>query len=300
MARTYGNIITAIWLDPDFRSLTAAAQHTYLMLVTQPDITSVGILPMTLRRWSNYAADTTVEGLSSALRYLSDRRFVVIDEDSEELLVRSFVRWDGGYKNPKRLMAIKSAAIAVNGGLLRGVLAGELDRLSITHQIEVTPIEGPSDAHRTPIDPPRVVVTEVGSTHKPQTTTTTRTPHSGNRDVKRGTRIPADWQPSLQLIEWVKTECPAVDGRTETAKFVDHFIAKAGKDGVKLDWDAAFRNWIRGAIERMPNSSFQQRAPTPATSGGQSTGTQRAMASVNAARQIAEARSQQTQIGASS
>jgi hypothetical protein len=45
----------------------------------------------------------------------------------------------------------------------------------------------------------------------------------------------------------MREERPDVDLRAEHRKFVDHFKAKAGKDGVKLDWDATWRNWIRNA-----------------------------------------------------
>ncbi|MGH8171822.1 MAG: DnaT-like ssDNA-binding domain-containing protein [Rhodanobacteraceae bacterium] len=64
---------------------------------------------------------------------------------------------------------------------------------------------------------------------------------------KRGSRIPDDWQPSAELREWAKREHPSVDLKLETAKFIDFWQAKAGRDAAKLDWTATFRNWIRNA-----------------------------------------------------
>jgi hypothetical protein len=68
---------------------------------------------------------------------------------------------------------------------------------------------------------------------------------------KRGCRLPPDWRPSADLIAFALRE-----GFTEreaehvAAKFRDFWTAKAGKDGVKLDWPATWRNWVRNEAER--------------------------------------------------
>lgn len=81
----------------------------------------------------------------------------------------------------------------------------------------------------------------------PQAAATT-TPTSS----KRGTRITADWQPPDEAVEMMRTTYPDrgidLDLDLETAKFVDYWLAKAGKDGCKLDWTATWRNWIRRAV----------------------------------------------------
>lgn len=38
-----------------------------------------------------------------------------------------------------------------------------------------------------------------------------------------------------------------VDIELEHAKFLDYWHAKAGRDGIKTDWPATWRNWIRNA-----------------------------------------------------
>jgi hypothetical protein len=70
--------------------------------------------------------------------------------------------------------------------------------------------------------------------------------------------------PSTAVVDIIKTECPNVDLKAEHVKFVDYWIAKSGKDAVKLDWDATWRNWIRRAGE---NSRAPLRAVSrPSTS----------------------------------
>jgi hypothetical protein len=131
MARSYANIVTAIWRDPDWRRLDSAAQRVYMLLVTQPNISAAGMLPMTIGRWSAMAADTTPEEVRGALVRLAADRWVALDEVTEELLVRSFVRHDNGYRNSKRRPVIRDAAGEIESRTLRQVLAVELVRLEL-------------------------------------------------------------------------------------------------------------------------------------------------------------------------
>ena len=73
---------------------------------------------------------------------------------------------------------------------------------------------------------------------------------SAPRDRKLGTRLPDDFTPSPEMVEWFRKNCPHVDGKTEHAQFCDYWRAKPGKDGRKLDWLATWRNWMRTAEER--------------------------------------------------
>lgn len=136
MARRYGQIVSAIWNgDSEFRNLDAEPQRLYLVLVTQKDISSAGVLPLTIRRWASYAANTTPDDIWAALKQLVARRYIVCDYDTEEVLVRTFVKWDGGYGNRKRVAAIRGAASTVASPAIRASLARELDALGIAHQL---------------------------------------------------------------------------------------------------------------------------------------------------------------------
>lgn len=41
---------------------------------------------------------------------------------------------------------------------------------------------------------------------------------------------------------------------SELAKFRDHWTAKTGQDAAKADWQAAWRNWVRRAVEFAPKT----------------------------------------------
>jgi hypothetical protein len=69
---------------------------------------------------------------------------------------------------------------------------------------------------------------------------------------KKGTRLQPDWMPNQSTVDAIKEETNATkDELTQQhRRFIDYWIAKAGKDGVKLDWDATWRNWMRNANQR--------------------------------------------------
>lgn len=131
MARSYARIMTAIWRDVDFLALTERAQRVFLLLVTQPDISAAGTLPLRARRWASYAKDSTGAGLAEGLKELEQQRFIVADKTTEELLIRSFVKWDGGYGNRKRVPVILSAAVDVTSDVIRKALRIEFEKVGL-------------------------------------------------------------------------------------------------------------------------------------------------------------------------
>ena len=73
--------------------------------------------------------------------------------------------------------------------------------------------------------------------------------HKASVPRKRGTRIPENFPVTPEMVAWARAQCPNVDGRHETAKFVDYWTAASGRNAVKLDWVATWRNWMRKAEE---------------------------------------------------
>lgn len=76
---------------------------------------------------------------------------------------------------------------------------------------------------------------------------------------ERATRIPDDFAVSADLAAWARAEAPDVDQRAETAKFVDYWRAKAGRDATKVDWQGTWRNWMRRAQENAANRRASRR-----------------------------------------
>lgn len=65
----------------------------------------------------------------------------------------------------------------------------------------------------------------------------------------RGTRLPEDWKPDQSQVDFaaeagLTSKHIEIEGET----FRDYWIAQPGQKGVKLDWPATWRNWIRRKV----------------------------------------------------
>lgn len=63
--------------------------------------------------------------------------------------------------------------------------------------------------------------------------------------MQRGSRLPSDWTLPEEWKAWAEAERPDLNIKSVADSFRDFWIAKAGTGGVKLDWQATWRNWIR-------------------------------------------------------
>lgn len=126
MARTQTRILTSIWSDEAFTSLTPEEQRLYLLLISQPTLSHGGLLPITLRRWATKARDTNEYALRLALDVLEERGFVVADHLEDELFVCGYFRHAGIGGQPRVAAAAYDAIIRSPSFLLRGVASVEL------------------------------------------------------------------------------------------------------------------------------------------------------------------------------
>lgn len=70
------------------------------------------------------------------------------------------------------------------------------------------------------------------------------------KENTKGTRLPKDWQPTAEFIDFCKQERPDLNPEFIAEEFKDYWVSKAGADGVKLDWLATWRNWVRRQREQ--------------------------------------------------
>lgn len=70
-------------------------------------------------------------------------------------------------------------------------------------------------------------------------------PPSGGKRTTRGSRLEPEWKPTAATAQSIRESCPDVDLRSEHPVFVDYWISTPGAKGVKLDWEATWRNWMR-------------------------------------------------------
>lgn len=67
---------------------------------------------------------------------------------------------------------------------------------------------------------------------------------------KRGTRLSPEWSLLPEWRQWAKDNgLSGGDIDDEAGKFRDWFISAPGSRGVKADWEATWRNWVRKAVQ---------------------------------------------------
>jgi len=67
---------------------------------------------------------------------------------------------------------------------------------------------------------------------------------------KIGSRLPEDWEPDRVFA--TREGLSASDINREADKFRDYWRGMTGQRGVKADWTATWRNWVRKAVEGKP------------------------------------------------
>lgn len=271
MSRDHSRVNLALWRDPDFRALPPAAQHLYLLLWTSPGLTYCGVHDWRPNRLTGLSAGMTVESVMASAACLQARHFLVIDESTEEALIRSWARFDGLLKQPRMAVSYVNAYAIVASSTLRQVLVHETQKIqtlspdlacwSDPRVAEVLghpsvsakdlppvsdPFAGPFGDGVAPdlaLGLPQTQGKVWGSVSTPPTTATATTTDSSatpSKPRKRGTQIPQDWAPNEKHAAIADAE--GVDLGREAIRFRDHFTAN-GK--THIDWDAAFRNWLR-------------------------------------------------------
>lgn len=279
MSRDYASVYLTIWNDPDFRGLPADAQWLYFAMLTHPSLSSCGVMEWREARLIKLTADMTVERLRHAAWELGERRLVAVDPDTEEALVRSFVRHDGVLKSPNitKKMVREHATIGslklmflVSREVRRGVeehpeyrgagaaepvakqfpegFGNPFDWVPIWFQKgsrEVTPKIGEGFHLGSPTLTPTLTHTSsdvwVDAPAKPKRT----------RKAQEATQIPDDWHPTQEHIERAHAYGLDIDDEAE------NFRLNAETNGRwSSAWNSAFTTWLKKSRE------FKEKAQT--------------------------------------
>ena len=82
--------------------------------------------------------------------------------------------------------------------------------------------------------------------------------HKPKKEQQRGTRLPTQVENIQEWVNFCQTERPDLVFDKVYSQFRDYWIAQPGQKGVKLDWDATWRNWVRR--QSAPKQSYAQQA----------------------------------------
>lgn len=260
MPRDYANIQVSIWGNPDVRALPPMHQWLYLQLWTHPDLSYSGVLDW--RPGKNIAplsAGTTAADITALVPLLQERRFVVLDEDTEEILLRSYFRHDGLLKQRNLAVSMVNAYSATGSNPIRAAIILELQRLRnefpdwsawtspkvldiLKHPAAdpaVEPRLDPSAEGRADPQPKG----RVGG-HPTDTATSTDTKASlsvtdGESRLKE-TRLPKEWTPTASHFTMAAERSINIGSEAEAFR-----LHAETHDRHAARWNAAFTTWLK-------------------------------------------------------
>ncbi len=281
MARDRANINTGIWTDDHWRSLTRDQQWMYELILTHSELSYAGVADWRPGRLSKFAAGTSRQDIERFGAELQSERFIFIDDETEEVLIRSFTRHDGLLKQPKLTVSMVNAYGAIASNEIRQVFIYELRRLhnefpelkAFENQkvldllklparnmneftqgftpeltLEVTPAFTPNDDQELVLPTSTATSTDIpngiSGVNSPAEKTET-TLHG-----KTGTRLPANFNVNTQMHGWALEHAPNIDVKTSTQKFRAHYRSVSGPAQFKTDWTAAWQAWMLGDQQR--------------------------------------------------
>ena len=279
MARDRANIRVDMLSNTDYRDLGLAAQHLYKLLLIHPTLNYAGVADWRPGRIAKITRGVTADDVRSAAKELQAGSYIYVDDETEEVFIRSFVRHDGLLSRYRLPIAMANAYADISSPEIRRYFVHELRRIHESDpDLKCWEESRVQSILREPYEDMKAISQGIGygityavtsdeltpgATATTTATTTTNTPPADGGDKKeskRGSRIFEEWAPKQTTIEGISKELPQVDQEAELRKFIDHFLAAPGQKGVKLDWDATYRNWVRNSI-KYGTASINESAP---------------------------------------
>jgi hypothetical protein len=132
-ARTFGKLLKANWTRDAWRQLSTDAQWLYAYLVSQPTTDTAGVFPLHTARWAKGNSDMTEARVKAAARLLIDTGWIAVDFDTDEGLLRNYIRDD--WAGDLIFKGALTRALLVQSVRLRAVLLSEVRELKCDRPI---------------------------------------------------------------------------------------------------------------------------------------------------------------------
>lgn len=131
MAGEHTKMNRDIWSSDEFLDLSRNAQHLYFVLWTHPKRSFCGSVDWHPGRLAAFASDLTTDLVIESAIELARNLFVAVDLDTEEALVRSWIKHDGLYRQPNMAVAMAKDRAGLASRGLRGIVVHEVAKLVI-------------------------------------------------------------------------------------------------------------------------------------------------------------------------
>jgi hypothetical protein len=129
VSRQFGKTHIKRWDKPEWVALSVTAQWLYDALVSNANLSQCGAMEWKPKQMKKLAGALSLDVLESAMLELREGLFVVLDEDVDVLLVRSFIRNDVDVSNKNMMVSVIKAWQRIGSMELKRVVIFELARL---------------------------------------------------------------------------------------------------------------------------------------------------------------------------
>lgn len=235
MSNFYRSINPSFWSGKTGKAIRGnpEAQVLALYLITNQHTNMQGVYHLPV---AYICADTGLsqQGALKGLDRLFEGGFCEYFHEQEVVFVYKMLVYQTGNlkKNDNRAISVRNFYNEFEEGHIKQRFAEHYWDLL---DLEYKPLASPSEAPRVSVAVTEAVaVTETGERHATKVAT------------PKGSRLPDDWQPTDEMIAYCKTKRPDLDYKEVAENFRDWWIAQPGQKGVKRDWSATWRTWVRG------------------------------------------------------
>lgn len=202
-----------------------------IYLLTCPHGTIAGVF----RLPDGYACEDlqwTAERVQTTLSELFSNGFATRCEATKWVWITKHFEWNPPENPNQKKAAAKMAAQVPDSCVWKADFIG---KCGVLMGLEVVAETNPS------VTLPKPLLNQYQEQEQEQDKTAAPSARSDNK----ASRLAKDWELPGDWKAWAENERSDLDAMATADAFRDFWIAKPGKDGLKLDWHATWRNWIR-------------------------------------------------------
>lgn len=257
---SYGKVHDAYWDSERIASLSDRAALLGLFLITGDHRNAIGCFRLGVGAITDIDrfGEWGIEGVLGALSEMAGCGFIVRDDRSGWTLITKHLEKDP-IKGPKAAIHALSLLERVpqNSAVYQPLVARLLPQLQENDKAlqgkPGWPIKGVSVPKRSPEPSPEPEPIPVPSPVGEGPPADEVSDGRAKRKQSRGSRLAEGWEPDADGLAFAAER--GLEGQRladEIEKFRNHWLAKPGRDGTKLDWGATWRNWCIRAAEYAP------------------------------------------------
>jgi hypothetical protein len=240
----YRKIETRIWNDSKFRSLSDNGKLALFLVLTHPHMTALGAMRATIAGLGE-ELHWGPDAIRDAMRHAMSLGLVEVDEQACYIGLPNFLRYNEPEGPNSVIKAWPQALELIPECSLKARLTARCRKYLDERSQEFKKAMGDAIWHAF------AMPSDIQEQEQEQEQEENQQNHAARKTRSRsrvGTPVPEGLEVTDEHRVFArKHKLPNPDD--EIGRFLDYWRARPGKEGLKLDWNATFRNWLRNASQ---------------------------------------------------